>query len=142
MNMKREELFSRLEQSMLVIGKEIYHEQISISNCSPAQNHVLMLVGISKSIGVKHLAEKLRVTSGAATQHIDALEKAGLLTRTINKSNRREVVVETTKKGKAIFEKIRRNKSALLSKLFEDLSDNELSTLVKLIEKVSKKYEK
>lgn len=138
--MKREELISSLEQSMMVIGKEMYQEQIGFSDCSPAQNHVLMVIGVYGSIGIKQLAEKLHITSGAASQHVDALEKAGLLERKMGPNNRREVIVEITKQGKDSFKKIRNAKSLMLSKLFYDLNDNELNTLVRLIDKVSQKY--
>jgi DNA-binding MarR family transcriptional regulator len=138
--MKRNELFSSLEQSMVIIGKEIYQEQLGVSNSSPAQNHVLMLVSVNGPIGVKQLAEKLRVTSGAATQHVDALEKAGLLSRHMSPNDRREVLIEATNKGKDLSIEIRNAKAKMLSKLFSELDDNELNTLVGLIEKVSKKY--
>ncbi|HUD10730.1 MAG TPA: MarR family transcriptional regulator [Candidatus Saccharimonadales bacterium] len=140
--MNRNELFNKLEQSLMIIGKEMYQEQAGISGCSPAQNHVLMIIGMHEAIGVKELAENLRVTSGAATQHIDSLEKAGLLTRKLNPNNRREVVVETTKEGKNVFQKVRTAKAQMLSRLFSELSDDELNTLVGLIEKVSRQYVK
>jgi MarR family 2-MHQ and catechol resistance regulon transcriptional repressor len=140
--MKREELISSLEHSMMVIGKEMYQEQIGISDCSPAQNHVLVVIAMFGSIGIKQLAEKLHITSGAASQHVDALEKAGLVKRNMSPNNRREVFVEITKQGEDEFKKIRSAKSQMLSKLFHDLSDAELNTLVQLIDKVSQKYTK
>lgn len=138
--MKREALLSRLEHSMLVIGKGMHDEQSGDPECSPAQNHVLMVIGMQGDMGVKQLAELLRVTSGAATQHIDALEKAGLLVREMNANDRREVVVRITKKGKNVYQEIRSTKARILNEVFQQLSDKELRTLVELLEKVSRKY--
>jgi DNA-binding MarR family transcriptional regulator len=140
--MKRDTLFSRLEHNLLIIGKEMHEEQIGHSGCSPAQNHVLMIIGIQGDVGIKQLAEILHVTSGAATQHVDALEKAGLLARETSASDRREVIVRITSKGKDAFQEIRRTKTKMLSKLFGALSDDELHTLVNLIEKVRREYVK
>jgi DNA-binding MarR family transcriptional regulator len=138
--MNRNELISRLENSLMTLGKEMHHEQINLNDCSPAQNHALMAIVFSGSIGVKQLAQILRVTSGAATQHISALEKAGLITRSINPDSRREVVIEATDKGLEAVKAIRQVKSRALSQLFKALDDSELYTLVGLVEKVSNKY--
>jgi DNA-binding MarR family transcriptional regulator len=138
--MNRDTLLSRLEHSMLMIGKGMHDEQMDYPGSSPAQNHVLMLIGLQGDMSIKQLAEKLRVTSGAVTQHVGALEKTGLLERTKSSSDRRGVVVKITQKGQDAFREIRLAKTRMLSKLFSELSDDELHTLVGLIEKVSLKY--
>jgi MarR family transcriptional regulator, organic hydroperoxide resistance regulator len=138
--MNRNELITRLETSMMTLGKEMHNEQSHLNNYSPAQNHILMIVVSRGSIGVKQLAQTLRVTSGAATQHIGALEKAGLVTRSINPDSRREVVVEATSEGKEAIKSIHKAKSQVLNQMFTALDDQELSDLVGLVEKVSNKY--
>jgi DNA-binding MarR family transcriptional regulator len=139
--MNRNTLLSRLENSMFVIGKGMHDEVTQNTVCSPAQNHTLIVIGMQLSaIGIKQLAEVLRVTSGAATQHVDALEKAGLLVREMNPQNRREVIVKITSQGKKVYEELRRAKSKIMNEIFTELSDEELNTLVQLIEKVSHKY--
>jgi DNA-binding MarR family transcriptional regulator len=138
--MNRKALLTRFEHNMMVIGKELHEDQVGISKYSPAQNYVLVIVGTQGTMRVKKLSEILRVTSGAVTQHIDVLEKAGLLERTINPDNRREVMVGITADGKKTFQNIRRAKSLMINKLFSELDDKELLTLVTLIEKVSRKY--
>jgi DNA-binding MarR family transcriptional regulator len=140
--MKRSELLSRLESSMLLIGKGMHEEQLSFAGCSPAQNHVLIIIGLRGDIGTKQLAETLLVTSGAATQHVDALEKAGFVTRQISASDRRGVVIRLTESGQQAYHEIRAKKVQLLRKLFAELSDDELRTLVNLIEKVAIKFHK
>ena len=140
--MKREDLLTRLENSMLLMGKGLHEEQLGYPQCSPAQNHVLMIIGIEGDLGIKQLAEMLRVTSGAATQHVDSLEKLGLVKRKMSSNDRREIVVEMTGKGKIAYQEMRRTKARILSEVFGELSDSELHTLVELIEKVSRRYVK
>ena len=138
--MNRKELLTQFEHNMMVIGKEMHEHQLSISKYSPAQNHVLLIIGLRGSLRVKELAEILHVTSGAITQHIEVLEKAGLLIRRINSKNRREVMVEITPKGEHTFKEIRSAKLETLNDLFSILDDDELATLTKLIEKISSRY--
>jgi DNA-binding MarR family transcriptional regulator len=138
--MKRSELFSQLENSMNVLGRKMYQHQINMTDSSPAQNHALMIIGGHESIGIKQLSKLLDVTPGAITQHIGALEKSGLVSRSINPENRREVNVEVTLKGLEAIKAIRHTKTKVLSGLFTPLDDKELQTLVSLIEKVSNQH--
>lgn len=138
--MNRNEQFSKLERTMASIGKQMYLDQVGISGCSPAQNHALMVIAKHGEIGIKQLAEELRVTSGAATQHVAALEKVGLLSRNMGPSDRREVIVEITTKGRDISKKLSKAKDQVFAELFGELSDSQLETFVKLVEKVGNKY--
>jgi DNA-binding MarR family transcriptional regulator len=138
--MKRSELFTKLEDSMNILGRKMYQHQVNMTDSSPAQNHILMIIGSYESIGIKHLSQLLYVTPGAITQHIGALEKSGLVSRSVNPDNRREVNVEATLKGLETIKAIRHTKSKVLSNLFTPLDDQELQTLVSLIDKVSNQY--
>jgi MarR family transcriptional regulator, organic hydroperoxide resistance regulator len=141
--MNREQLFTKLEQSILIIGKEMHEEHDEVANginCSPAQKFALMNISIYGPMSVRQLADHLRVTSGAATQHIDVLEKQELVTRTINPANRREIIVQVSEKAQAAVKVFRQMQSRMFTKLFSNLDDRELGTLVALMEKVSEKY--
>jgi DNA-binding MarR family transcriptional regulator len=138
--MQRDTLFTKIEQDISLIGKEMHVEQAQISTRSPAQNHVLKVIGIEGKMTVKLLAEKLWVTSGAVTQHIDGLEKAGLIKRQVSSTDRREVDIELTSEGTAAFDEVVNAQLSIFRKLFGELSDSELQTFMNLIEKVSFKY--
>jgi DNA-binding MarR family transcriptional regulator len=140
--MKRSILLTELEDSIHTIGKGIHEIKTANFGYSPAQNHVLMLIGMNGGIGIKKLAETLHVTSGAATQHVASLEKADLVERNINFNDRREVKVTLTKKGGVAYKEVCLIKSKILSEIFSALDDNELQTLVNLFNKVSKTYVK
>jgi DNA-binding MarR family transcriptional regulator len=138
--MQRDTLFTQIEQNISLIGKEMHLEQAQISTRSPAQNHVLRVVGIEGKMTVKQLAEKLWVTSGAVTQHIDGLEKGGLIKRQVSSTDRREVDIELTPQGTEAFDEVCNAQLRIFRKLFGELTDSELQTLMSLIEKVSFKY--
>jgi DNA-binding MarR family transcriptional regulator len=135
--MNRSELFTQLDQSMMAIGKDMRADHFGGLVCSPAQKHVLLAVGAHETIHVKQLADLLQVTSGAATQHVDALEKLGLLERLSTTGDRRVVSIQLTREGKRTLRALRKAHEKLMQELFAGLSDAELQTLVNLITKAS-----
>ena len=138
---ERQTLLVELGKKLKLIAKELWLKHGEVSSCiSPALDQVLMVVGSEGQINVKHLATLLRITPGAVTQHIDALEKAGMLARVMNKTDRREVMVSLTRKGRGPLKQIRKANLELLDEAFRNLDDGELATFVELITKVSAKY--
>ncbi|HEY4963719.1 MAG TPA: MarR family transcriptional regulator [Candidatus Saccharimonadales bacterium] len=135
--MNRKELLTQLEQAVIKLGRKMHEKSSGIFDISPAQKHVLMVLGDGGPTTIKQLSEKLSVTSGATTQHIDALEKLGFVSRIVNIDNRREVVVSITPHGWEEFKAMSKKKSETLSILFECLDDDELNSMVSLIEKVA-----
>jgi DNA-binding MarR family transcriptional regulator len=134
------DILSKFERSLVIIGKQMHDQQIGLSDYSPVQNYVINCIGLAGSMNVKELAGLMHVTSGAATQQLDALEYAGAITRIINPDNRREVVVSLSPKGLEVNDRIRNAKRRMLQELCSDLSESERKTLVELVEKISRKY--
>ena len=132
--MTRDQLFQDLEKATLHIAKGM-HQQIPEAYCSPAQSHMLMVIAALEPTTVKGLAEQLAVTSGAATQHIEELERLGLASRATHPDDRRKVVITLTKRGRETAATIRAFKRKMLNDLFENLNDDELATLVALMQK-------
>lgn len=140
-NKTRENLFTRLQRCMFVIGKEMHAERAGLrASCSPAQKMVLLAAAKHQPINIKELANLLRITSGAATQHVEVLEAAGLLGRSPSKDDRRKVVLQLTRKGKNAVSTFHREQLRIFNEMFNDINDSELGTLVELMEKVSRKY--
>lgn len=136
--MNRQELFIIFEDAMQSVKRQMIKITSGLIDMSPAQMHLLMVLGESGPSTIKQLSEKLDVTSGAITQHVDALEKLELVSRSVNSDNRREVVVSIMPKGWQQFKEMSKKKDVGLNAIFEKLSDDELETLVKLVEKIAK----
>ena len=83
------------------------------------------------------LAQKMYVSKAALSQWIIKLEEDDYLKRTINSEDRREKLVHLTPKGEKLLEDNHRVAQKLHQKLFLPLSDNELSTLEKLLTKIT-----
>lgn len=136
--MNRQELFIIFEDAMQSVKRQMIKITSGLIDMSPAQMHLLMVLGERGPSTIKQLSEKLDVTSGAITQHVDALEKLELVSRSVNSDNRREVVVSIMPKGWQQFKEMSKKKDVGLNAIFEKLSDDELETLVKLVEKIAK----
>ncbi|WP_308285636.1 MarR family winged helix-turn-helix transcriptional regulator [Actinoplanes hulinensis] len=88
--------------------------------------HVLMVQPWPTEATPAQLAEAANVTRAAMTSRLDRLEEAGLITRQVDGSDRRRVLVRPTAKGrdmwnKYIFEGIARDQRALAALRHEEL---------------------
>ncbi|GIF11829.1 MarR family transcriptional regulator [Actinoplanes teichomyceticus] len=98
--------------------------------------HVLMVQPWPTEATPAQLAEAANVTRAAMTSRLDRLEAAGLVTRTIDASDRRRVLIRPTPQGREmwnryIFEGIARDQQALHA-----LGREELAHLNALLRKV------
>jgi DNA-binding MarR family transcriptional regulator len=136
----RQQLLVQLEEAGFNMAKAIKSQQGADDACvSPASDKVIVIIGKSGSTTVKQLASFLMTTSGAVTQHIATLEELGLVTRAINRQDRREVLVELTPKGQTTYIKIKQSHTEKITMFLECLDDRELDTLLQLMIKLSTK---
>lgn len=136
--MARQSLLTSLDQSLLAIAKAMSSRAQEFVCVSRALDKVLLIIGLhTPPLSMKQLASLLGVTSGAATQHVTALEEAGLTRRAPNPSNRRETCIYLTGKGKETLKQIRSRHQQMLQAVFNGLDDGELAELVRLIDKAS-----
>ena len=84
----------------------------------------------------KKIADNLHMTEGAISRQIERLREQGLITRTTNKTNRREHEINVTEKGM----EVRKNAIETLSKemafIGQALSNEEMSQFENAIEKL------
>ena len=82
------------------------------------------------------LYEATMVTSGAMTNRLDRLEKAGLILRGPHPNDRRGIVVQLTEKGLALIDEALTAHVANEHEILAGLSDSERETLSRLLEKL------
>ena len=71
----------------------LQHANASPGSISFSQKAVLFAVSLQGMIGCTRLARLMRITPSAATQHIEALEQAGYVTRQPDPKARRNVII-------------------------------------------------
>jgi DNA-binding MarR family transcriptional regulator len=76
------------------------------------------------------LAEALKVTPANVTGIVDRLEEQGLVSRTPNPEDRREITLQATDKGKSLVSNLKEAGIKEMTKILSLLSLGELSALV------------
>jgi DNA-binding MarR family transcriptional regulator len=82
------------------------------------------------------LAERSDLSSGAMTNRLDQLEKAGLVRRLRDPDDRRGVLVEPTAKGKKLWEKaigVQARKEQLIAAALNEREQAQLNTLLRRV---------
>jgi MarR family transcriptional regulator, transcriptional regulator for hemolysin len=79
------------------------------------------------------LAAAVGVRQPTLTHHLDALERAGLVTRERDPANRRVQLVTLTEAGEALFVRLRRSAAAFDGRLKAGLDDEEVTQLRQLL---------
>lgn len=103
---------------------------------TPSQWSVLMLIEQRGSASVKDIASALHVSSSAATQLADALERSGYVLRRRNKSDRRIVRLSLSKKSVRDVKTLKKQAVVKYMKVFEALSDREFGQYAALHRKI------
>lgn len=112
------------------------------SPITPAQGFVLHFIAKSKESSVKEIAEKMRVTSSAATQLIDALVKNGFLERKEDAEDRRVALLTLSSKGKKKIAYTKEKGMEKMKELFSPLNDTEMETYLRLNRKIAENLRK
>jgi len=82
------------------------------------------------------ISQKMGVTSARIANALNSLEEKGLITRQIDKKDRRQILVNITKKGKETTEQ---NKKAILGiagKILEHLGEKDAKEYIRLVKKI------
>jgi DNA-binding MarR family transcriptional regulator len=127
----------RLRPVLLRVGRELRREARHVG-VSPEQ--VALLVGIkySPGIGVRELAARERVTPPALSNHVDRLERDGLVSRTPDASDRRRVGLTLTDEGQRVLRRVRSRRTAWLATRLRGLSPDELDAVEAAIDPLSR----
>jgi MarR family transcriptional regulator, transcriptional regulator for hemolysin len=85
----------------------------------------------------RELAAAVGIQGATMTHHLDALERAGLVSRERDPSNRRVQRVQLTKEGDAAFARLRKVAVKFDQRLRAGLSDEELAQLGDVLDRLA-----
>jgi DNA-binding MarR family transcriptional regulator len=100
------------------------------SGLTLAQLRSLFIIANEGSTNFRKLAEALKVTPANVTGIVDRLEEQGLVSRTPNPEDRREITLQATDKGKSLVSNLKEAGIKEMTKILSLLSLGELSALV------------
>ena len=112
-------------------------EDIGAGKLSLPQFHLLQLITLNGRHQIGQVADFLGVTPPAATKNIDKLERLGLVARTPCEEDRRATLLDSSPKGRRLVKRYEALKKERLTPVLEHFSADELSELVRLLERFS-----
>jgi DNA-binding MarR family transcriptional regulator len=92
----------RLRPVLLQVGRELRREAREVG-VSPEQVSLLVAIKYKPGIGIRELAARERVSAPALSNHIDRLERDGLVSRTPDTADRRRVGLTLTDEGQRVL---------------------------------------
>jgi DNA-binding MarR family transcriptional regulator len=122
---------------LLRVGRELRREAREVG-VSPEQVSLLVAVKYSPGIGVNELAARERVSAPAMSNHVDRLERDGLVTRTPSPNDRRRVGLTLTDEGKRLLRRVRSRRTAWLASRLGALDAAELAAVEAAVEPLSR----
>ena len=123
----------RLRPVLLRVGRELRREAREVG-ISAEQVSLLVAIKYTPGIGVRELAAKERVSPPALSNHVDRLERDGLVSRTPNASDRRRVGIALTDEGQRVLRRVRSRRTAWLATRLGSLSPEELDAVEAAVE--------
>ena len=127
------EVANRLRPVLLQIVRELRRE---VHPLGVTGGQVSLLVQIKRHprIGVRELAALERVSPAAMSGAVDRLERAGLVRRRVDATDRRRQGLTVSEAGERVLRAVKRRRTAWLASKLERLSPEELQAIDAAIE--------
>ncbi len=112
-------------------------KELNKGSVSYAQFFLLGYLANENYLTMTDISKKMGHSTAAATGLVDRLEKLGYVQRLHASEDRRKVMVQITRKGIDLVERIREDITSSLVELMVDLDQNEQDALLKTYGKIS-----
>ena len=126
-------LANDLRPVLLRLARELRKETEQLGVTS-RQVTLLWLVRENPGMSLRELAAEERISAPALSGHVDRLEKAGLLERARDETDRRRVGLALTGDGHALLRRVRARRTTWLADRLRGLDDDELAAVARAIE--------
>ncbi|MEN3343259.1 MAG: hypothetical protein V7644_2663 [Actinomycetota bacterium] len=117
-----------LRPVLLRVGRELRREARAVG-VSPEQVSLLVAIKYTPGVGVRELAGRERISPPALTNHVNRLERAGLVARTPSSGDRRRVGLALTDEGQRVLRRVRSRRTAWLATRLGTLSADQLAAV-------------
>jgi DNA-binding MarR family transcriptional regulator len=122
------EVAERLRPVLLKLARELRREVASLG-VTGGQVSLLNVIRRAPGTGVRELAANERMSPAGMSGHIDRLERAGLVQRTQDESDRRRQGLSLTEDGERVWKAARSLRTAWLAERLKRLSPEELEAV-------------
>jgi DNA-binding MarR family transcriptional regulator len=128
---------NQLRPVLLRLSRELRQETEQLGITS-RQVTLLWLIRGNPGMSLRELAAEERISAPALSGHVDRLEKAGLLARLRDASDRRRVGLALTDEGERLLRRVRARRTTWLADRLRGLDDDELAAIEAAIEPLGK----
>lgn len=128
---------NELRPVLLRLSRELRKETEQMGVTS-RQVTLLWLVREHPGLSLRELAAEERISAPALSGHVDRLEKAGLLERVRDESDRRRVGLTLTDEGVSLLRRVRARRTTWLADRLRGLDDAEVEAVERAIEPLGK----
>jgi DNA-binding MarR family transcriptional regulator len=124
---------NQLRPVLLRLARELRRETEQLGVTS-RQVTLLWLIRLQPGMSLRELAAEEGISPPALSGHVDRLEKAGLLERARDESDRRRVGLTLTEEGDKLLRRVRARRTTWLAERLRGLDVGELAALERAIE--------
>jgi DNA-binding MarR family transcriptional regulator len=128
---------NQLRPALLRLSRELRQETEQLGVTS-RQVTLLWLVRNNPGMSLRELAAEERISAPALSGYVDRLEKADLLARVRDESDRRRVGLALTVEGERLLRRVRARRTTWLADRLRGLDDDELAAVEAAIEPLGK----
>lgn len=130
-------LANELRPVLLRLARELRKETEQLGVTS-RQVTLLWLIRLNPGLSLTELAAEEGISSPAISGHVDRLEKAGLLGRVRDESDRRRVGLTLTEDGEKLLRSVRARRTTWLAERLRGLDEDELAAVQRAIEPLAR----
>lgn len=124
---------NRLRPALLKLARELRRESHALG-VTGGQVSLLFQIQRHKGIGVRGLATLERMSPAAMSGYVDRLERAGLVRRTPDPTDRRRHGLFVTVEGDRVLRSVKSRRTAWLAARLEHLDPDELAAIDAAVE--------
>ena len=128
---------NELRPVLLRLGRELRKETEDLGVTS-RQVTLLWLIRNRSGLSLRELAAEERISAPALSGHVDRLEKAGLIERVRDETDRRRVGLVLTEDGARLLKRVRARRTSWLANRLGGLEPAELEAVEAAIEPLLK----
>jgi len=124
---------NRLRPALLRVARELRRESHALG-VTGGQVSLLFQIQQNRGIGVRDLAALERISPASMSSHVDRLERAGLILRTPDPSDRRRQGLSLSREGERVLRSVKSRRTAWLAARLQQLSPEELAAIDAAVE--------
>ncbi|MHA1915986.1 MAG: MarR family winged helix-turn-helix transcriptional regulator [Promethearchaeota archaeon] len=108
----------------------------NLEKFNPAQGRIMFVLWREDGLPIHKLVERTQFSKSTLTFHLDNLEKTGLIKRTLNPHDRREILINLTVKNQKLQDEYIAISNEMTKIYYNDFKDNEIEEFESYLDRI------